>query len=176
MVGTNMRISRKTLTLAILFAVSVFALVAKLLGPTQIQIIIQGETPTVVGQILSYTQIDVVVISISALTLGISSFYLLFSDLIETRRTMPTVKSVESLNLNEKFALRLLDGDKRKVFSEIVEAGGEITQSELPIRTGFSKSKITRILDYLDEKGLIIRKSYGMTNKIIIKRDMDMED
>ena len=34
------------------------------------------------------------------------------------------------------------------------------------------KAKITRILDYLEVKGLIIRKSYGMTNKIIVRRDM----
>lgn len=171
-----MRISRKTLAMATLFAVSVFALVGKLLGPTQIQIIIQGETPTVVGQILTYTQVDIIVISISALVLGISAFYLLFSDIIETRRAIPTVESVNSLKLNERIVLRLLDGDKRKVFGEIVEAGGEITQSELPIRTGFSKTKITRILDYLEKKSLIVRKSYGMTNKVIIKRDMNMED
>ena len=171
-----MRASRKTVVMAVLFAVSVFALIGKLLGPTQIQIIIQGETPTVVGQVLSYTQVDVIVISISALILGISGFYLLFSDFIEAPKVLQTVESVDSLKLDAKFALRILDGDKRKVFSEIIEAGGEITQSDLPTRTGFSKAKITRILDYLEKKGLIIRKSYGMTNIIIIKRDMGLED
>jgi len=110
-------------------------------------------------------------ITISAFALGISGFYLLFLDFIETPKATPTVRSI-----NENFVLRLLDGDKRKVFSEIVKAGGEIVQSELPTRTGFSKAKITRILDYLEGKGLIIRKSYGMTNKIIIKRDMNLED
>ena len=170
-----MRSSRKTVVIAVLFAVSVFALIGKLLGPTQIQIIIQGETPTVVGQVLSYTQVDVIMISISALILGISGFYLLFSDFIEAPKVLQTVESVDSLKLDAKFALRILDGDKRKVFSEIIEAGGEITQSDLPIRTGFSKVKITRILDYLEKKGLIVRKSHGMTNKVIVKRDMRME-
>ncbi|MDH5690648.1 MAG: hypothetical protein OEY81_04405 [Candidatus Bathyarchaeota archaeon] len=64
----------------------------------------------------------------------------------------------------------------KKVFSEIVESGGEILQSDLSIRTGFPKAKITRILDYLEMKGLIIRKSHGMTNKIIIKRNMRLVD
>ena len=170
-----MRASRKTVVMAVLFAVSVFALIGKLLGPTQIQIIIQGETPTVVGQVLSYTQVDVIVISISALILGISGFYLLFSDFIEAPKVLQTVESVDSLKLDAKFALRILDGDKRKVFSEVIEAGGEITQSDLPARTGFSKAKITRILDYLEKKGLIVRKSHGMTNKVIVKRDMGTE-
>ena len=166
-----MRASKKTVLMAILFAVSAFTLVSKLLTSTPIQIIIQGEEPIVVGQILSYTQVDIVMISVSAIVLGISGFYFLFSDL----RTLPAVGRVDTSDLDVKFALRLLDGDKKKIFSEIVESGGEILQSELPVRTGFSKTKITRILDHLEMKGLIIRKSYGMTNKIIIRRDMRME-
>ncbi|MCJ7713224.1 hypothetical protein MUO66_02020, partial [Candidatus Bathyarchaeota archaeon] len=66
--------------------------------------------------------------------------------------------------------LRLLDGDKRKIFKEIVEAKGEILQSDLHVLTGFSKTKITRILDYLEIKGLVMRKSYGMTNKIVLNK------
>ena len=170
-----MRVSIKTVLMAILFAMSAFTLVGKLLMPTPIQIIIPGEEPIVVGQILSYTQVDVVIMAVSALLLGISGFYLLFSDFIETRRTLPAVGKIDTSELDAKFALRILDGDKRKVFSEIVEAGGEILQKDLPIQTGFSKAKITRILDYLEVKGLIIRKSYGMTNKIIIRRDMRRE-
>jgi uncharacterized membrane protein len=88
---------------------------------------------------------------------------------------LPTFEKNDTSELDMKFALRLLDGDKRKVFSEIVESGGEILQSELHAQTGFSKAKITRILDYLELKGLAVRKSYGMTNKVIINRDMRAE-
>lgn len=170
-----MKVSKKTVFMAVVFTVSAFVFFAKLVMPTPIQIVIQGEEPIVVGGILSYTLIDIVMISISAIVLGISGFYLLFSDIIESRRAFPTVEKVDAQELDVKFALRLLDGDKRKVFSQIVEAGGEILQSELPIQTGFSKAKITRILDYLERKGLIIRKSYGMTNKITISRNMCRE-
>jgi uncharacterized membrane protein len=166
-----MRTTRKTVLMAILFTISAFTLVGKLLMPTPIQIIIQGEEPTVVGQILSYTLVDVVTMTFSALFLGISSFYLLFSDFIENRGALPTSEKTGALDFNVRFALHLLDGDKRRVFNEIVESGGEIMQSELPVQTGFSKAKITRILDYLEKKSLIIRKSYGMTNKVLIRRD-----
>lgn len=166
-----MKVSGKTVLMAVLFALSAFVVVGKLLMPTPIQIIIQGEEPIIVGQILSFTQVDVIMITVSAFLLGISGFYLLFSDFIETRRVLHFEKA-DSLELDAKFALRLLDGDKRKVFSEIVKSGGEISQSELPVRTGFPKAKITRILDYLEMKGLIIRKSYGMTNKVIVNKDM----
>ncbi len=85
------------------------------------------------------------------------------------------VEKPDSSELDVEFALRLLDGDKRQVFNEIIEANGEILQSDLHTQTGFSKSKITRILDYLEVKGLIVRKSFGMTNKVVINRNGHME-
>jgi uncharacterized membrane protein len=145
--------------------------------PTPIQIIIPGEEPIVVGQIFRYTQFDVAIISISTIVLAVSSFYLLFANSDNTQTVSSIiVEKHEDSELDVRFALRLLDGDKRQVFSEIVEANGEILQSDLHAHTGFSKSKITRILDYLELKGLIIRKSYGMTNKIVINRNGHTEN
>jgi uncharacterized membrane protein len=167
-----MRISPKIVIMAVLFAVSAFTLVGKLLMPTPIQIIIPGEEPIVVGQIFKYTQFDVAIISISAIILAISCFYLLFVNSGNNQKVAPIViKKRDAEELDVMFALRLLDGDKRQVFNEIVEDNGEILQSDLHAQTGFSKAKITRILDYLELKGLIIRKSYGMTNKIVINRN-----
>ena len=170
-----MRTNRKIAVMVILFAVSAFTLAGKVLMPTPIQIVIQGEEPIVVGQIFRYTQIDVTIISVSAVILAISSFYLLFVSSIETRNVSPTDEKKDTSELEIAFALRLLDGDKRKLFNEVVEAGGEILQSDLHTQTGFSKAKITRIRDYLELKGLIVRKSYGMTNKIIIDKNRLME-
>jgi len=100
---------------------------------------------------------------------------LLFVSSIETHKLSPAAEKRDTSELEIAFALRLLDGDKRKLFNEIVEAGGEILQSELHTQMGFSKAKITRILDYLELKGLTVRKSYGMTNKIIIDKNRLME-
>ena len=167
-----MKATPKTVIMAVLFAVSAFTFAGKLLMPTPIQIIIPGEEPIVVGQIFRYTQFDVAIISVSAIVLAASSFYLLFanSDINQTVSSIIVEKQTSS-ELDVRFALRLLDGDKRRVFNEIVEANGEILQSDLHAQTDFSKAKITRILDYLELKGLIIRKSYGMTNKIVINRN-----
>jgi uncharacterized membrane protein len=170
-----MKSTPKTVIMAVLFAVSAFMFVGKLLMPTPIQIVIPGEEPIVVGQIFRYTQFDVAIISISAIILAASSFYLLFIGSTEPRVVSLAAEKPDTSELEVAFALRLLDGDKRKLFSEIVEAGGEILQSDLYAQTGFSKAKITRILDYLELKGLIARKSYGMTNKIIIDRNRLME-
>ena len=142
-----MKSKQKLAIMATLFAVSAFTLAGKVLMPTPIQIVIQGEEPIVVGQIFRYTQIDVTIISVSAVILAISSFYLLFVNSIETHKLSPAAEKRDTSELEIAFALRLLDGDKRKLFNEIVEAGGEILQSELHTQTGFSKAKITRILD-----------------------------
>jgi uncharacterized membrane protein len=170
-----MKITPKALIMSVLFAVSAFMFVGKLLMPTPIQIVIPGEEPIVVGQIFRYTQFDVIIISISAIILATSSFYLLFANSSATQVVSSIVEGRVSPELDVTFVLRLLDGDKRQVFNEIVEANAEILQSDLHVQTGFSRAKITRILDYLELKGLIVRKSYGMTNKIVINRKGHMK-
>jgi uncharacterized membrane protein len=171
-----LKTNQKIAIMATLFAVSAFILAGKLLMPTPIQIVIQGEEPIVVGQIFRYTQFDVAIISASTVVLALSSFYLL---LVKSNETpIITLATAEKYTSKEElaFALRLLDGDKRRVFNEIVESRGEILQSDLHTQTGFPKAKITRILDYLETKGLIVRKSHGMTNKIVINRNGLMHD
>ena len=171
-----MKAKQKLAIMATMFAVSAFVLAGKLLMPTPIQIVIQGEEPIVVGEIFRYTQIDVAVISSSAVVLALSGFYLLFVNSNEAQKVSPAPpEKKDNLEVEIAFVLHLLDGDKRKLFNEIVEAGGEILQSDLNANTGFSKAKVTRVLDYLELKGLIVRKSYGMTNKIIIDKSKLME-
>lgn len=78
--------------------------------------------------------------------------------------------SQESKDL-EKFKeiSKTLQNDEKKVYDLILEAGGSIFQSELVSKTGFSKVKITRILDRLETRGLIERKRRGMTNLVALK-------
>jgi uncharacterized membrane protein len=81
----------------------------------------------------SYGLLPVSLASVASLLLGY-----LIADLKRGKGKLAR-EEADSLELDVKFALRLLDGDKRKVFSEIVESGGEILQSDLPGRMGFSK-------------------------------------
>ena len=170
-----MKTNPKTIIMGVLFAVSAFTFAIKVLMPTTTRIIIPGEDPIIVGEIFRYTQLDVAVISVSTIILAFSGFYLLFANSMDRKSALLINENSNSSEIDIAFALRLLDGDKRKIFNEIAEAKGEILQSDLHAVTGFSKAKITRILDYLELKGLIVRKSYGMTNKVIINRDMGAE-
>ncbi len=66
----------------------------------------------------------------------------------------------------EAVALRLLDRDERLLFLEIKEKGGAALQKDIGQRDGFSRSKVTRTLDRLEAKGLIVREREGMTNRV----------
>jgi hypothetical protein len=60
--------------------------------------------------------------------------------------------------------------EEKKVMNEIEKYGGSLTQSEIVKNTGFSRVKIHRIVRSLENKKLVIKHQYGMTNKIAIKK------
>jgi len=164
-----MRIGLKDLAVSILLLISSFVLVNKLLNPTPIQIIVSGEgQPIVVREFVTYTLIDVIVVVASTVIVCMTFFYILFSTRLEGEALNPS----DSIESDIKFALRLLEGDQKKIFLLIVESGGSILQSEIVEKSGFSNAKVTRILSELESKGLIIKRRYGMTNKIEINRGM----
>jgi uncharacterized membrane protein len=66
--------------------------------------------------------------------------------------------------------LSRLSKDERRLYERINEAGGEILQMKLVASGEFSKSKITRLLDRLESRGLIVRERSGMTNRVRLKR------
>ncbi|MBW3018898.1 DUF2250 domain-containing protein [Candidatus Woesearchaeota archaeon] len=61
-----------------------------------------------------------------------------------------------------------LDADEKKVL-EIVKETGSAYQSDIIKQTEFSKVKVTRIVDKLEQKGIVERKRRGMTNLIVLK-------
>ncbi|MEE9115269.1 MAG: MarR family transcriptional regulator [Thermoplasmata archaeon] len=72
----------------------------------------------------------------------------------------------------QRLTLRLLNGDERKLFRRIHEAGGEVLQKDLVAEGTFSKAKVTRLLDKLENKGLVVRERYGSTNRVRIPKDL----
>jgi len=85
-------------------------------------------------------------------------------------------KPASALELNsdevmarEYLVLRLLSGDERTMFKTIMDSGGEALQKELIIRTKMSNAKVSRLLDRLEQKGVITKDRHGATNKIKIK-------
>jgi len=65
-------------------------------------------------------------------------------------------------------AIKKLSGDSKTVF-DAVAAEGTIFQSDLIRKTGFSKVKVSRILDRLEMGGLVERRRRGMANVIVLK-------
>jgi uncharacterized membrane protein len=51
----------------------------------------------------------------------------------------------------------------------IVEEGGTIFQSQLVDKSGYSKSKVSLVLDRLEARKILERRRRGMSNVIVLK-------
>lgn len=63
--------------------------------------------------------------------------------------------------------LGLLDDDLRRLYGLVAERGGEVPQGDLVALTGWSKAKVSKALDRLEAKGLIVRLRRGMSNRVV---------
>ena len=85
-----------------------------------------------------------------------------------TETEPPRALPADELGLSELTLVRLLDEDERRMYLEIRERGGEVLQRDLVALGTFSKAKVTRVLDKLEAKGLVVRERHGMTNRVRI--------
>lgn len=67
--------------------------------------------------------------------------------------------------------LSLLDEDQRVLYEIVARSDAEVYQKDLPDLTGFSKAKVSRLLDKLERKDLVHRLSHGMTNRVVLAPD-----
>lgn len=112
-------------------------------------------------------------ILIAALVAGTAAAYLFMSRMPAASPSEPT-PSAESGGPApapadselEKLVIRLLDGDERRLMRVIVESRGDIMQRDLVAATAFSDAKVSRLLDRLEERGLVVRERQGMTNRV----------
>jgi uncharacterized membrane protein len=63
----------------------------------------------------------------------------------------------------------LTNPDEQKIVSLIIDEGGTIFQSLLVDRSGYSKRKVSLILDRLEAKKILERKRHGMSNAIVLR-------
>jgi uncharacterized membrane protein len=84
-----------------------------------------------------------------------------------------TSKKMEKISIKKsekiKKMLKTLNKDQKKIYDLIESSDGAIFQSELGEKVKFSKVKVSRILDKLEGRGLIIRRRRGMSNIVILK-------
>jgi uncharacterized membrane protein len=68
----------------------------------------------------------------------------------------------------EKTITVFLNDDEKKVIGMVRASKGGVLQSDIVIKSGFSKVKAHRILKRLENKNLIKRGRFGITNKVIL--------
>jgi uncharacterized membrane protein len=92
--------------------------------------------------------------------------------IIETKifKIKEQIKPKEVTKENYKKVMDELSDDEKLVLEKIIEAEGTMFQSDLVEKSGFTKVKVTRILDKLEGKAVIERKRRGMTNVVILKQ------
>ncbi|MFZ2070756.1 MAG: MarR family transcriptional regulator, partial [Halobacteriota archaeon] len=61
--------------------------------------------------------------------------------------------------------LKILKGSEKRVIEALMEYG-EMNQADLSARTGIPKSTLSRILQDLEDRGLIFRYDYGMSKMV----------
>lgn len=66
----------------------------------------------------------------------------------------------------ERIILQVLSGDERGIYEAILGAGGTMLQKELVARTKMSNAKVSRVVDHLESRGILIKERRGATNRL----------
>lgn len=64
--------------------------------------------------------------------------------------------------------IRSLSEDEQRLYRIIADGGGVVLQMHVVSSGIFSKAKVTRLLDKLEKRELVVRERHGMTNRIRI--------
>ena len=78
----------------------------------------------------------------------------------------------ELKSTKEKLTSLLLMPEERIVILELKKSKGSMTQSQLVKNTGMSKVKTHRIVNRLASKGIVKKYPYGLTNKIVLEKEV----
>lgn len=149
-----------------LAAVTVFILVVYLLPNILVQNI--SAQCTLDGNCLHEQQLkEYISLSPLLFALGFLLGAVAFYFFAETRK----VERIE-VKPDRDAVLRLLDSDERKVVSRIVDEGGRILQSEISHIEGMGKVKAHRVLDRLQQRGVVEIEGHGKTNLVKLSKDL----
>ena len=89
------------------------------------------------------------------------------ASLVMTSYRSERIVTKDKTKINE--SIKSLQDDEKKVYDLIVEADGFIFQNDLMKKTGYSKVKVSRILDKLEMRSIVERRRRGMANIIVLK-------
>jgi len=81
-------------------------------------------------------------------------------------------KKITKIHKDVSMTLRFLEEDERSIMNFLINKNGESTQSEIAKGTKLSRVKIFRCLKNLEQKKLIIKLPKGMTNKVLLDKEL----
>lgn len=82
------------------------------------------------------------------------------------------VREKEIKSIKQQTASNLLLPDEKKIIDVLKSSHFESTQSRLTKETGLGKVQVHRTIKRLEAKGIIEKHDYGLTNKIILKKEL----
>ena len=154
-----------------IFVASVLVLAFKLLNPTPVQIVVEGNT-AITSQVPGlFTYADVLVIAIALILMSVSGTYILLQGSITPAAPAPASAGdviLEERRQRWEEVAKTLKDDEQTLFKAIIDEG-IVHQSELVERTGLPKSNVSRALYGLESRGLIERRRRGMGNVVLLK-------
>ena len=164
-----MKIEGKTILVAALLVLSAFILANKLLLPTTVQIMVQDGSTTLKTIPNLYTIKDCLIIAASSFLLGATIFYLLSarSGTFDHTVTYPQVPDSNSEigSGNIESIVNILKGNEQRIIKELNDSG-EMNQAELAARIDIPKSTLSRTLQDMERRKLIIRYDNGMSKMV----------
>jgi uncharacterized membrane protein len=169
MVGGQIR--GKILFAAAVFIASVLVLALKLLNPTPVQILVEGNTAITTQVPGLFTYADVLVIAVALVLMSVSGTYILLHDSTIPAAAAPASAGdviLEERRQRWEEVAKTLKDDEQTLFKAIIDEG-IVHQSELVEKTGLPKSNVSRALYGLESRGLIERRRRGMGNVVLLK-------
>jgi hypothetical protein len=144
---------------------STFSVFVKVMTPTTVQFIFDGNTfeLNLIPEI--YSSFDVAVIGISGFIMGSSLVYLWLID----RSWSPHLKQTISTKNWDELLNKTSSPEEQKIVSLIINEGGTMFQGQLVDKSGYSKTKVSLILDRLEAKKILERRRHGMSNVVVLK-------
>ncbi|MFH1234488.1 MAG: helix-turn-helix domain-containing protein [Candidatus Diapherotrites archaeon] len=82
------------------------------------------------------------------------------------------IRKKEIKKIKQETANNLLLPDEKKVIDALKKSNFEMAQAKLAKETGMSKVQVHRAIKRLEAKGVLEKHSYGLTNKIILKKEL----
>ncbi len=82
------------------------------------------------------------------------------------------MREKEIKKIREETANHLLLPEELQVLEALKKSNMESTQSRITTETGLSRVQVHRVINRLEAKGILEKHKYGLTNKIVLKKEI----